>query len=121
MKRILIIDDEDDIVEILSLWMNDLGFECDTADNVDSAIDMLRSGEYAAIFCDLKMPGKSGEALLEYIRSAFEGLARKFVLITGTLVEEELEQLIHKHGASILRKPFTFNEIRSLLSSLASG
>lgn len=117
MKKALIIDDEIDIVEILSKWLNELGYESDTVYNVDAAIKLLDENEYFTVFCDLKMPGKSGADLLEYIRDGIPSLVTRFVLITGTIIDDDLDSQIEKVGAHIMRKPFILKDIEKIVSS----
>ncbi len=117
MERVLIIDDEEDIAEILSLWVRDFGYESDSVSDVDSAIQLLNKEKYSAVFCDLKMPGRSGAELLDYINDTFSHLLPKFVLITGTIMDEELENFIRDRGAHILRKPFVLKDVRGIITS----
>jgi CheY-like chemotaxis protein len=117
LKKALIIDDEIDIVEILSNWLNEFGYESDTVHDVDAAIKLLDENEYFTVFCDLKMPGKTGADLLEYIKDAIPTLVTRFVLITGTIIDDDLDSQIKKGGAHILRKPFILKELEQIILS----
>ena len=117
MKKALIIDDEIDIVEILSNWLGEFGYESDAVYDVDAAIKLLNESEYYTVFCDLKMPGKTGADLLEYIRGTIPSLVTRFVLITGTIIDDDLDSQIKKDGAHILRKPFILKELEKIILS----
>lgn len=120
MKKVLIIDDEADIVEILSNWIGEFGYESDNVSDVESAIKLLSENDYYAVFCDLKMPGKTGVDLLCYIEETFPALIRRFVLITGTIIDESLEARIQEQGAYILEKPFILKELKQIVNSFES-
>jgi CheY-like chemotaxis protein len=117
LKKALIIDDEVDIVEILSSWLSEFGYETDTVYDVDAAMKLIDENEYFSVFCDLKMPGKTGADLLEYIKDVVPSLVRRFVLITGTILDDDLNTQIEVSGAHVLRKPFILKELETIVLS----
>ncbi|MFV2082254.1 MAG: response regulator, partial [bacterium] len=68
MSRILVVDDDrelrDNIVEILT----DAGYEIQSSDNAESALEVLDSKEFDLIIMDLIMPGMGGLAVLPLAR-----------------------------------------------------
>ena len=59
--KILVVDDEMEILEETSEALTEAGYECLCADNVDDALRILRrDSEIALVVTDLKMPGKTG-------------------------------------------------------------
>lgn len=120
MRKVLIIDDESDIVEILANWIHDFGYKSYTVNNVDTAIKFLNETDYYAVFCDLKMPGKTGVDLFYHILETFPGLISRFVLVTGTIIDEALESTINDSGAYILKKPFVLKELEQIVTSFSS-
>ncbi|UCG78179.1 MAG: response regulator [Nitrospirota bacterium] len=119
-NKALIIDDEIDIVEILHSWLEELGYESDSANDVDSAIRLLKGVQYSVIICDLKMPGKSGGDLMKFILENDPLLIERFILMTGTIVDDDMEDDLRSYGARILKKPFMLAEMKAVISSLTS-
>ena len=63
--HILVVDDEAAIRRLLSRFLTEAGYTCETADCVESGRKLLSAGSFDLLLCDLKMPGESG---LELIR-----------------------------------------------------
>jgi DNA-binding NtrC family response regulator len=118
-KRILIIDDEETIVDILRRRFERMGFSVATAFNGLQGIDTLRNEQVDVIVCDIKMPkGVSGIDVL-YAAKKYNPNAR-FVAISGHLVSDESVQGIMKGGAALfIKKPFpSLGEITQQIADL---
>jgi len=81
MPRVLIIDDEEDIRDVLYDVLNRAGFEVDVASMGDEGIDKLRSKPADVIVTDIIMPGKDGIATIREIRKEFPDA--KIIAISG--------------------------------------
>lgn len=114
-KRILVIDDEDDIVDVISAYVKELGFEADSAMNGGDAIDMARNNDYYAIFCDYKMPGLDGLAIYKLILSKEPSIKGRFIMTTGAVLERDIEDILKREGIPVLKKPFRLRHISELL------
>jgi CheY-like chemotaxis protein len=67
-KRVLIVDDEDDVVFFLRTALEDAGFQVDTAASVDEALGRIRAAAPDCVSLDMVMPGKSGIVLFHELR-----------------------------------------------------
>jgi CheY-like chemotaxis protein len=67
-KRLLLVDDEDDIREILSIYLADLGYAVETAADGVEALDLFRRERPPLVVTDIKMPGIDGIDLLREIK-----------------------------------------------------
>jgi two-component system, NtrC family, response regulator AtoC len=65
---ILIVDDEKNILKVVSLTLRDSGYDVDTAQSAEEAIEKFNQGSYDLVITDLKLPGMTGLQLLEHIR-----------------------------------------------------
>ena len=68
-KRLLIIDDEENMRHMLSSMLKKSGYRVSTASNGSEALDMVDQTLYDFILCDLKMPGMSGMEFFETARA----------------------------------------------------
>jgi anti-sigma regulatory factor (Ser/Thr protein kinase) len=59
-RRVLIIDDREDVLTGLTSVINELGYECDRASTIAVATNLLAARRYDAVLFDIQMPGKSG-------------------------------------------------------------
>lgn len=118
-KKILIIDDEKVIVDILKRRFERMGFEVEIAFDGITGIDALKNNHIDVIVCDIKMPkGVSGIDVLNAAKK-YNPDAR-FVAISGHLVSDESVQGIMRGGASLfVKKPFpSLTEVTQKIASL---
>jgi two-component system, chemotaxis family, chemotaxis protein CheY len=116
--RILIVDDQDTVLEILRSMLRKLGFRnVDTAKDGNEAFDKLRAAifPYGLVISDWNMQPISGLELLEAVR-ADEKLARTpFIMITA---ENTPERVIAARDAGVthyLTKPFSLDAVKRRL------
>jgi CheY-like chemotaxis protein len=118
MKRILIIDDEPTITEIIQRYAARLGYESDIANSGDEAVQLLVRNKYWAVFCDLLMPGMSGLEFFDEVRRLGNGLADRFVLLTGTVLDDHINTAVEYHCIRLFHKPFNFEAISKTIAAL---
>ena len=107
--RILVIDDEYPVRELISQIVKREGFSCDTAEDVDSALELIEKNEYSLLISDINMPGKTGIDLLNSLADYDKPLA-----ILMATAENDRKVAIHtmELGAyGYLIKPFDRNEL----------
>src|ERR1035441_10589943 len=83
MHRVLVVDDDHDLAELLREVLTYENCEVDTATNGMEAIECLHAGDYEAILCDLMMPRVDGEALYHEVAKQYPYLADRFLFVTG--------------------------------------
>lgn len=120
LKSVLVIDDETDIVDVLSAYAKELGYDADSALSGSEAIDKAWKNDYYAMFCDYKMPGLNGLAIYKRIISKRPAIKGRFIMITGAALERDVEEILQREGIPVLRKPFRFKNVKDLLSALTS-
>ncbi len=69
MKRILVVDDDDNLRELLAIVLSQDGRVVDTARDGIEALELLNQNRYDLIISDLRMPGLNGLALYEALRA----------------------------------------------------
>lgn len=83
MTKILVVDDEMDILDEIEETLTDEGYEVISVARVDAALEALRNhSDINLVVTDLKMPGKSGADLINEARTAFERDI-SFIIISG--------------------------------------
>ncbi|NLL79659.1 MAG: response regulator transcription factor [Clostridiales bacterium] len=68
MIKILIVDDEKPICDLIDLNLSAAGYHCESVQNGLDAIDKIEQGEYDLILLDIMLPGADGYDIMEYIR-----------------------------------------------------
>jgi response regulator RpfG family c-di-GMP phosphodiesterase len=107
--RILVVDDERVIREILAEFLTLEGFSVNTVEDGEKALTELRLNPYDLLITDLKMPRLSGLQLLEKIEA--ERLGVLTVLMTGFGTVETAIEAMKKGAYDYLLKPFKVEEV----------
>lgn len=102
--RILIVDDDPAICDILSSYFRDLGVQCQSCRNSREAAELIRQNDFDAILSDIYMPGMTGHDLLA-IGVEYRPLT-PFVLMTGNPNLENAIRAIRLGAYDYITKPF---------------
>ena len=116
-RRLLIVDDEPGIVDVLKQALNEKGFRTDTACNGAEALSRLASNEYDLIISDICMPEMNGEKLYAAVSERYPHLQDRIIFITGDTVSQSSRTFLERSGARWLNKPFNINEIERIVAS----
>ncbi len=106
--RILVVDDEVDICEILQFNLENEGFLVDTAQSAEQALKML-SEEHRLILLDVMMGGMSGFRMAEKLRK--EGSAVPVIFLTAKDTENDMLTGFSLGGDDYIPKPFSVKEV----------
>jgi two-component system, NtrC family, response regulator AtoC len=107
--RILVVDDEDYMREVVRQALENARFEVDEAADGKTALSMLRQHPYNVIITDLRLPGIRGEAILEEALSLFPETI--VILMTGFGNIQSAVEAIRKGAYDYLPKPFQLEEL----------
>jgi CheY-like chemotaxis protein len=119
MKTILIVDDEDALVAILSDILTDEGYRVVTATNGRDGLARVEAERPDLVITDFMMPIANGHELLSGLR-ALPGLKRLPVVLTSATDRKVAfpGRLKGDKGLSFLAKPFELSAVLSLIESL---
>lgn len=119
-RRFLVIDDEIEILNLLSVVLTKTGASVVTLQDSARLESILSEGTFDAVLCDLKMPGRDGLSVLRSLRERQPELARKFLLMTGNLADAD-QARIDFEGVPVLPKPFTLVRLRTMIGEIVSS
>lgn len=114
-RRVLVVDDEPGIVEVLRAILSGVGYTVETAGNGQEAVEKLSKHEYDLVLSDLSMPGMDGEALYKHVQENHPELARRIVFVTGDTVSGNARAFLDRTGNRWLAKPFNIAEVETLV------
>jgi len=105
MKPVLIVEDEDIMRESLRDWLKDAGYEVETAEEGEEALEKIGKQEFSVAVLDLKLPGKNG---LQVLKEATEQDPKiKGVIITAYPSVETAVTAMKMGAVDYITKPFT--------------
>ncbi len=118
--RVLVVDDESVIAQLIADVLGGEGFEVDTAPHGLAALDRLANRTYDVILSDLRMPELDGFGLFREIERRYPDLLGRFVFITGTSEHTDYQGFIDDVKVPVLTKPFDMmNLVRVVKGRLA--
>lgn len=109
LHKILIVDDDPDLLKLLNLRLSSAGYQVETADSALGALAWLSNERPAAVITDLRMEKMDGMALLHDLHKKYPGLPVIILTAHGTIPEA-----VHatQHGAfAFLTKPVNKDEL----------
>mgnify|MGYP006102373613 FL=1 len=116
--KILIVDDEEMILELMAETITDTGYECFVANNVDAAVEIVKTTPgIVLIVTDLKMPGKTGADLIKIVEAECEQEI-KFIVMSGHGSPRIEENGVDIASYPFLRKPLGIESLIEKISSV---
>ena len=111
--RILLVDDDTTALDLMCEILSEKDYEVDTSSSVDEAVEKLKSQHYHALITDLKMPGKSGIELLEYMVSTYPDIPVIMLTAYGTI--QTAVEALKKGAFDYIAKPVQLEELALVL------
>jgi len=115
--RILIIDDEPNILEVMSRALRRRGYAMDAAGSGVLGLDLLGENEYDLIVCDLCMPGMNGQEFYQQVKALNADLARHMIFTSGDLISPQSQRFIKENELAFIPKPFNLNDLIDLIQT----
>jgi PAS domain S-box-containing protein len=116
-KRVLVVDDEQLILKIISDILTKEGYEVVVANNCEKAAEYLRTSRIDVVLSDIKMPVKSGIDLLEEIKKKDPNIP--VILMTGFASLETAVEAVQNGAFDYLIKPLDYGKLRSVIEHAA--
>ncbi|HKL06709.1 MAG TPA: response regulator [Roseovarius sp.] len=119
-KKVLLIEDEPNIIEAVSFILSRDGWDVKTHSNGHDAVDAVRNRTPDLIILDVMLPGKSGFDILKEIRSEQQFALTPVLMLTarGQVKDREMAE---KAGASrYMTKPFSNAEVLDAVRSMVA-
>ncbi len=113
--KVLVVDDEPEILRTLRSYLELHGFGVQTASNAAEALEHVRKGKVHIVLTDIKMPGMDGLELLEEVRRI--DFSIQVIVMTGYSTFDTTLQALERGAADYILKPFEdLDEVVRLLS-----
>ncbi len=104
--RILVVDDEPEVADVMRAMLEDSGFEVVTAESGAVALELLDMAHFDGVISDLRMPDVDGSALWRQVRQRHPQLAQRMLFVTGDSLSPDARTFLQEAQAPSLDKPF---------------
>lgn len=115
MKRVLVVDDEADIRELLDMTLARMGLAADCAGSVAEGMAMLEGNVYNLCLTDMRLPDGEGLQLVRQIGEHYPELPVAVITAHGSM--ENAVQALKAGAFDYLSKPVSLDQLRSLVKS----
>jgi len=105
-SRVLVVDDEAEIADLMRTVLEGAGFDVATAESGAVALELLAEARFDAIVSDVRMPDIDGAALWRAVSVRQPHLARRMLFVTGDTLSRQARQVLEESGCPSLDKPF---------------
>ena len=119
--RILVIDDEAAVRDVLKSMLKQLGHIVETAASGEEGMQLLHDNSYDVILLDMRMPGSSGMELYSQITQQMGYLAGKIIIVTGDILGSDIGEFLHKYNLPLLAKPFDLKALEEIINSVLNA
>ncbi|OQX56398.1 MAG: hypothetical protein B5M53_01715 [Candidatus Cloacimonas sp. 4484_209] len=117
-KRILLVEDEELVRDIIARTLTDSGYKVFAASDAESAINIFleQNGAFDLIFSDVVMPGKNGLEMAQELLSHKKEL--KILFSSGYIDDRSRRKLIEEKGFNFLAKPYSIDDMLKTVKNI---
>ncbi|MCX8044456.1 MAG: response regulator [Desulfobacterota bacterium] len=116
--KALIVDDNECIRHLYKLYLHDMNFDTDEAQNGNEAFGLLSNCDYDLIISDVEMPDLNGIELYKLVNIHKPYLLAKFIFATGDCLGGSYRNFFSTITCPVLTKPFSFNELQHTITEI---
>jgi two-component system NtrC family sensor kinase len=120
-KKVLVIDDEEPILQMVREALAQRGYEVDLASDGETGLQHLSKKRYDVTLCDWKMPGLNGREVYERIHAQSPAQAERFIFITGDVVNDRTQKFFEERNRPCLPKPFSLHDFRTAIRKVMAS
>lgn len=117
-RRILVADDEAEIVQLIASWLRANHYEVMTASNGKEALDAVYSKKPDLIILDLMMPGIDGWKVSQTLKADDRYKQIPIIILSGLIGEEGAKGKDFERGDFFFRKPFDLPKLLEKVKEL---
>ena len=119
--RILLVDDDPMITELVVDMLGMEGYDVDTANNGLEALQKLERQRYDLIITDLHMPKLDGSGFYRELGRRKLHSLKRIIFLTGTTGASDEHRFVQESGVPVLFKPFNVSDLIELVRRLLSS
>lgn len=120
MTRVLLVEDSEDVLFVLRVELESMGYLVDTAANANAGVEAARRARPDVIVSDLRMPGVDGFEFIRRIRHISSLASVPAIALTGAAMESDIHNAIAGGFTAHLKKPVEASELSKLIEQLTA-
>ncbi len=117
--RVLSIDDEVSVTELISDILQDAGYHVTTCNAPLEALNLLQKQTFDAVISDMRMPGMDGAEFLKEVRRLSPDHVKRLGFVTGDAMSDEVHKFLENSNRPALEKPITPHNLIAFIETLS--
>jgi DNA-binding response OmpR family regulator len=114
-RKILVVDDEPKIIEVVASFLESRGFAVFGAEDTEEAFEILEEGDIALILLDLMLPGMTGEEFCAAVRKKSHV---PIIMLTAKVEEEDMLKGLSIGADDYITKPFSLKALLARIEAV---
>jgi PAS domain S-box-containing protein len=120
--RILVVDDEPGVRELLGKVMMEMGHSIDVISDAGAAMEIVGAGTiYDVILADIRMPGMNGVELCTLIMRKNPEMKNRIIVITGDVMGTDIKEFLNTNKLACLAKPFDIKLLKEQVQAIVNS
>jgi CheY-like chemotaxis protein len=112
LRRVLVVEDDHGVAEVLRDLLADDGHHVDVASDGHAALELIAAADYDLIFCDLQMPRLDGVGLYAELERRRPDLLRRFIVVSEFLADDRADDFLARTKVPAIAKPYDPADVR---------
>jgi CheY-like chemotaxis protein len=117
-EKILVVDDEKPIVEMLGEMLGLLGYAPTLCTSAAEALEKMDQTEFDLVLSDVRMPQIDGQEFYRQASRKNLAFSQRFVFLTGDTINQETKAFLSSVGSQHISKPFRFSSIQEVVKRM---
>ena len=114
--KVLIVDDEQEITEIVETFLTEHGFQVLTENNPGLAVDKAKNYKPHVILLDIMMPGMDGYTICQNLKEIPEFYDVPVIFLTGKDKADDMGRSFKSGGDMFIKKPFSCERLLEIVN-----
>jgi DNA-binding NtrC family response regulator len=115
-RKIMLVDDNRDFLDSTKDLLEAKGYEVVTADNGETAIELIKESNFDVVLMDVKMPGMNGVESFIEMKKIRPGVA--VIMITAYSVDSLIQKALKEGACAVMKKPLDINALFTTIDNL---
>ena len=120
-KKGLLVDDDSQMIDILSKYFATEGCYTEKAPDGKLALEKMNNTPFDFILCDVKMPGMDGVTFYQQLKGIGSPYLDKVIFITGDTMSHEILEFLKSINNPLLDKPFGLDDVKEAIRRLIAN
>jgi len=120
-KKGLLVDDDSQMIDILSKYFATEGCYTEKAPDGKLALEKMNNTPFDFILCDVKMPGMDGVTFYQQLKGIGSPYLDKVIFITGDTMSHEILEFLKSINNPLLNKPFGLDDVKEAIRRLIAN